>query len=84
MPLDPDYVAFVLKTLMQAVARERVENYALRIALAEAQVISLEDLDKAKGIAAKRYAKLLSLVGEDQPARPDLMDFLRAFEGPAQ
>jgi hypothetical protein len=39
---------------MQAVARERVENYVLPIALEEAKVIALEDQDKARAIARNR------------------------------
>jgi hypothetical protein len=84
MDLDPKYVAYVLRTLMQAVARERVENYALRLVLADAGVASFEKQDEAKRVAAKRYARLLEIAGEDQPEQPDPLDFLKAFEGPVQ
>jgi hypothetical protein len=83
-PIDPTYLQTVLKALMQAIARERVENYALRLVLAESGVASFQDQDKARAIARKTYAKLLSLVGEDQPEAPDLRDFLKDFEGPIQ
>ena len=42
MELGPKYVQLALKTLLQAVARERVENYALRLVLAESKIASLE------------------------------------------
>jgi hypothetical protein len=78
------YLTLVLKTLMQAIAKERVENYALRLVLAESGVASLEDQDKARAIARKSYAPLLRLVGEDQPEQPNLGEFLKGFEGPIQ
>jgi hypothetical protein len=42
MELGPKYVQLALKTLRQAVARERIENYALRLVLAESKIASLE------------------------------------------
>jgi hypothetical protein len=33
--IDADYIQDALKILMSAIARERVENYALRLALIE-------------------------------------------------
>ena len=83
--LSPDDLEFIVRTLMQQAARDRVELYALRLLLMESKDLSPEDFDRARQIAERAYASLLQLVTEDPAEQPDVvLQFLKAFEGPVQ
>lgn len=84
MDLDPENLKFVVEALMKQAVRDRVELYALRILLLQSCGLSPKDFDSAREIASKRYATLLRLVSEDPQEQTDLLEFLKAFEGPVQ
>jgi hypothetical protein len=82
--LDPKYLPFIVKALMQQAAKTKVELYALRLLLMDSVGLSPEDFDRCLATASKRYATLLQLVSVDPHEQPDFQEFLKAFEGPPQ
>jgi len=69
---------------MQQAAKTKVELYALRLLLMDSCGLQPEDFDRCLAIASKRYATLLQIMSEDRQEETDLLEFLKAFEGPVQ
>jgi hypothetical protein len=82
--LAPKHLPFIVKALMQQAAKTKVELYALRLLLMDSCGLLPGDFDRCFVVASKRYAILLRTVSEDRQEETDLLEFLKAFEGPVQ
>ena len=82
MEVKEEKLTRAMRILARAVARERVENYALRVLLTDSADpdASIDIQRKARELAAKRYDKLLRLVEYDEGEPVELMSFLERFE----